>query len=105
MEQLINELLPVVKSHLQITWSDEETDKRVGLYIAAGIAYLNDKYGGEADYTVAGYPRTLLLEYCRYFRDAALDVYEQNYLSLILAMQHQKEVKDYAEANAVSAQE
>lgn len=98
-------LLPIVKKHLQITWQDAETDERVGLYISSGIAYLNSKYGGEADYTVAGYPRTLLLEYCRYFRDAALDVYEQNYLSLILAMQHQKEVTDYAETDALQAEE
>lgn len=75
------------------------------MLIDSGIAYLNDKYGEEADYASAGYPRTLLFDYVRYARDSALDVFEANYLHLILAMQIQKECTDYAEKSAVSSED
>ena len=45
---------------------------------------------------VPGYPRQLLKEYVRYARDAALDVFENNYRGLILAMQNQRGVSAYA---------
>lgn len=93
-----------VKKHLQITWEDQATDQRIGNYIESGIAYLNDKRGADADYTVPGYPRTLLFEYVRYARDDALDVFETNYQSLILAMRQQRQVSEYAQ-NSVSSEE
>ncbi len=93
-----------VKNHLQITWNDSATDQRIGNYIENGIAYLDDKRGAAADYTVSGYPRALLFEYVRYARDDALDVFETNYQSLILAMRQQRQVSEYAE-NSVSAEE
>lgn len=93
-----------VKNHLQITWNDSATDQRIGNYIENGIAYLDDKRGAAADYTVSGYPRTLLFEYVRYARDDALDVFETNYQSLILAMRQQRQVSEYAQ-NSVSSEE
>ncbi len=97
-------ILADVKNHLQITWEDQATDQRIGSYIDSGIAYLDDKRGADADYTVPGYPRTLLFEYVRYARDDALDVFEINYQSLILAMRQQRQVSEYAE-NSVSTEE
>ena len=61
------------------------------------MAYINDKYGEAADYTADGFPRTLLFEYVRYARDAALDVFEANYTALILGMQTSKGVADFAQ--------
>lgn len=87
-------LLADIKNELDITWSDQTTDAKTTNYIRSGIAYLNGKYGGEANYEQDGLPRTLLFEYCRYSRDGALDVFENNYLSLILAMQNDKAVDD-----------
>lgn len=91
-------LLDDVKNHLNITWYDEATDLKIGNLIAAGAAYLDGKYGGEADYIADGLPRTLLFEWVRYARDAALDVFENNYTSLILAMQHERAVARYVES-------
>lgn len=88
-------LLEDVKIHLDITWEDVSTDKKVRGHIASGMVYLNDKLGEEADYTVDGDPRTLLMEYCRYARDSALDVFENNYLSQILAAQNKRAVNSY----------
>lgn len=98
-------LLEDIKAYLDITWvtygSSEET-KLAGL-VADGIAYLNDKLGTAGDYTVPGYPRQLLKEYVRYARDAALDVFENNYRSLILAMQNQRKVGAYELESAGTA--
>lgn len=98
-------LLAAVKTYLQITWTDEETDNRLTMLIAAGEAYIDSLLNQEdGDYTEAGFARTLLMEYVRYGRDGALDVFENNYRSMILAMQHERMVNAYdAAQNAVSA--
>lgn len=88
-------LLSDVKNYLNITWSDPATDAKISGLIASGMVYLNDKYGEEADYTVDGMPRTLLMEYVRYGRDSALDVFENNYQALILGMQTGRLVTNY----------
>lgn len=97
-------LLDDVKNQLDITWSDEATDKKYCGLIAAGANYLDDRLGTRADYTADGDPRTLLMEYVRYARDSALDVFEANYLSLILSAQHGREVNQF-EKNTVYAAE
>ena len=89
-------LLAAVKIYLQVTWTDTETDNRLTLMIQAGQAYLDSKLGETGDYTVPGYPRTLLFEFVRYARDGATDVFENNYRAMILAMQHERMVNDYA---------
>lgn len=90
-----NALLDDIKLYLGITWSDEITNSQVEGYIEDGKAYIDDKLGSSGDYESPGYPRTLLKEYTRYARDAALDVFENNYRSLILAMQHNAGVTSY----------
>ena len=91
-------LLPAVKTYLQITWTDQATDDRLTDLIRSGMAYIDSKCGDTPVYTDAGYPRTLLFEFVRYARDGALDVFENNYRSLILAMQHERMVDAYAVA-------
>lgn len=88
-----------IKADLGITWEDDATERKVGNYIRSGMTYLNGKLGEPADYEADGYPRTLLFEYVRYARDGALDVFENNYLSMILAMQNQRAVRLYAESS------
>ena len=88
-------LLAAVKTYLQITWTDAETDNRLTELIQAGKFYIDGKLGEAGDYTVPGYPRTLLFEYVRYARDGAADVFENNYRAMILAMQHERMVRAY----------
>lgn len=88
------ELFGDIKNHLGITWDDENTDRRILNLAGAGMAYINGKLGAEADYIEDGFPRTLLFEYVRYARDAALDVFENNYTSMILAMRHERQVAE-----------
>lgn len=98
-------LLADVKAYLDITWEDEVTNRKTRNNIAQGMFFINDKLGAEGDYLENGYPRTLLFEYARYARDGALDVFEINYRSMILAMQNNKKVKDHAAKTAVSTGE
>lgn len=92
------ELLADVKNQLNITWNDDATDNKIRGLIAAASIYLDGKGGAVLDYGADGLPRTLMMEYVRYARDEALDVFENNYTSLILAMQHERAVKAYAES-------
>ena len=91
-------LLSDVKNYLNIIWDDEATDAKVSGLIASGMVYLNAKCGEEADYTKDGMPRTLLMEYVRYARDSALDVFENNYQSLLLGMQNERLVLRYGDS-------
>ena len=92
-------LLTDVKAYLGITWNDTVTDNRIRGFIASSMVYLDGKLGAAADYEVDGAPRELLMERVRYARDSALDVFENNYMSQIVAMQNDKKVSDYV-ANA-----
>ena len=91
-------LLLEVEANCDVTWRDDATDTKFRGYIAGGMVYINDKLGEKADYEADGYPRTLLMEYCRYARDGALDVFENNYQSMILAMQNKGRVSRYVES-------
>lgn len=82
-------LLVDVKNHLNITWEDEATDEKIRGLIASASMYLDGKGGTPLDYDADGMPRTLLMEYVRYARDSALDVFENNYQALILGMQQE----------------
>lgn len=95
-------LLADVKNYLNITWDDEATDEKVCGLIASGSAYLDLKIGGSPDYEADGMPRTLLLEWVRYAWSEALDVFEANFLPLILTAQ-QEEVAASAQTDTVSA--
>lgn len=90
-------LLEDVKNYLNITWSDDATDKKISGIVASGIIYLNGKAGAEMDYIADGAARTLLFEYSRYMRDDALDVFENNYLHLLLSMRNERQVAAYVE--------
>lgn len=83
-------LLEDVKNYINVTWSDYATDKKVCGLIASGSAYLDLKIGGSPDYEADGMPRTLLLEWVRYAWSEALDVFEANFLPLILTAQHEE---------------
>lgn len=104
-ESLPEELLSDVKNYLNITWDDDATDTKVSGLIASGMVYLNAKYGEEADYTADSMPRTLLMEYVRYARDSALDVFENNYQALLLGMQNGRLVSAYGMEGSISPQQ
>ena len=91
-------LLADVKNYLNITWDDTATDDKIRGLIASATVYLDSKGGGTLDYESDGLPRTLMMEYARYMRDEALDVFESNYTSMILAMQNERLVSNVESA-------
>lgn len=96
LEYLPEGLLADGKNYLDITWDDDATDRKVAGLIASGMRYLEGKAGNTLDFSLPGDARTLLFEYIRYARDGAMDVFENNYRHLILAMQHERRLDTYA---------
>lgn len=90
-------LLADVKNYLNITWNDQATEDKLRGLIASASMYIDSKCGAAQDYETDGFPRTILMEHVRYARDEALDVFENNYAHLILAMQTEKDVNAYVE--------
>lgn len=84
-------MLQVVKDYLKITWADE--DAHIQGIIDRGQAYLNDLTGAELDYETDGLPKTLLLEYCRYVYNNALEYFEENFARELLRLQLQEGIK------------
>lgn len=99
------ELLSDVKNYLDQTWDDEAADKKISGLVASGTQYLDRKLGETGNYLRDGLPRTLLMEYVRYARDSALDVFENNYQSMILDMQNERLVSRYELESTVSCQQ
>lgn len=75
------ELLADAKNYLDITWQDDETDKKLTGILARGMAFLDRVAGTELDYTVEDVPRSLLFDYTRYARANALNDFIENYLT------------------------
>ena len=91
-------LLDDVKNYLNITWEDASTDRKISGLISSGQFYLNNKAGAEMDYEKDGYPRILLMEYVRYARDEALDVFENNYRTQLVRLRNRRRVTGYVES-------
>lgn len=91
MANLPEGLLNAVKSYLKITWQDDAADAEITGYINRGMARLQQIAGAPLDFTAEEQPRALLLDYCRYARSQALEVFEKNFqaelLDLHLSMQ------------------
>lgn len=104
VREIPGELIEDIRADNGLTWSDDATERNLRNQIGSGMAYLDGKLGEPGDYLSGGLPRTLLFEYVRYARSSALDVFETNYLSMILAMQTERQVQRYAEKNALPAQ-
>lgn len=89
-DELLERLLTDVKNSLDITWEDEATDRKLSGFTRAGINYLDGKAGEPMEYLNGSDEWALLMEYVRYARDGAMDVFENNYRHLILALQHER---------------
>lgn len=84
MADLPEGLLDAVKSYLKITWQDAATDAEVTGYINRGMARLQKIAGASLDFKIEDLPRALLLDYCRYARSQALEVFEKNFEAELL---------------------
>lgn len=87
-------LLQEVKDYLKITWDAE--DSHLQGIINRGKEYLQDLTGTELDFEGEGQPKSLLLDYCRYAYNNAVEYFEENFQRQILRLQLKEAVKDYA---------
>lgn len=92
-------LLDEVKNYLDITWQDSQTDLKLKGIIERGKKYLNRVAGKELDFDAEDKPKELLFDYCRYVRSNALEVFSQNYLHELIALQIDSEVSAYEAEN------
>lgn len=92
-------LLGDVKNYLDITWTDDASDKKLSGIIARGISYIDGIAGGNQNYSEENSARELLFDYCRYARSHALEDFERNFLSKILTLQISAEVAAYEAEN------
>lgn len=80
-------LLPELRRYLAITWQDGETDQSLTEYLQRGMAYLCDRIGApDLDFQTEGMIKALLLDYCRYARSQALEMFAHNFRTEILSM-------------------
>ena len=100
LQEQAEALLDDIRNALSITWEDADTDKQIKGIIARGIARLNDIAGIEVDYIQEDSGKELLINYCFYARNNALDQFFTNYLMEISAFQLREEVKQHIAENA-----
>lgn len=82
----IKKLLADVKGYIGVTWQDDVTDSNITGYINRGMARLQKIAGAPLDFDEEDQPRMLLLDYCRYANSQALEVFEKNFQSELLAL-------------------
>lgn len=90
------ELLNDVKNYLDITWQDDETDRKLRGILERGMSYLDRTAGEEQDYSAEGLPRSLLFDYCRYARNNALELFEGNFRAELISLRMGVQADDYA---------
>lgn len=78
-------LLQEVKAYLKITWDDE--DFHIQNIINRSKARLNELVGAELDFDSSGLAQDLLLDYCRYSYNNAVEYFEENFREQILRLQ------------------
>lgn len=88
-----------VKRHLNITWSDDDTDSKVIDKMADAEQSLNYLLGAECDFFSPGMERQLFLNYMLYSWNDCLNEFENAYCSEILKIRHKYEVKGAGKAD------
>lgn len=84
-------MLKEVKYYLKITWDSE--DNYLQGIINRGKSNLEELTGTTLDFEVEGQSKSLLLDYCRYAYNNALEYYEENFQKEILRLQLKEAVK------------
>lgn len=88
-------LLEKVKEYLKIDWDDE--DSNLTGIIERGKNNLQELTGTTLDFEKEGQPKALLLDYCRYAYNNALEYFEENFHKELRRLILQEAVKEYAD--------
>lgn len=88
--------LKQVKRHLNITWSDSDTDDKIIDMMMDAEVELNHILGAEGNYFAPGMQRRLYLNYMLYAWNECLNEFEDAYRKEILRIRHYNRVKGAA---------
>lgn len=98
------ELILKIKDALDITFEDEDFDRKIVGIIEDGIPILRSLFGveegEEIDWTKPSQERMLLKNYCLYELNNVSEKFSENYRSEILAVRAKNEVKQWKKANS-----
>ena len=98
------QLLDAAKNYLDITWTDEDADKKLKGQLQRGIQYISSKTGVQADSSVfAGddvdlRAHELLFNYVLYDRAGSIDQFKVNYRRDIIGLKMRWEVANASES-------
>jgi hypothetical protein len=82
-----------IKLQLGYRWTDEQTDRLIGLLIQEGQAFL-ERYKPNIDYESDHFARSLLADYVRYAMASARDDFKKNYFEEILSLSDEGSLND-----------
>ena len=91
------EAVDLIKRHLHITWTDDDTDARVTEIMCDAEAALNHKLGAVIDYFSPGQERQLYKNYCLYAWNDCLEQFDTAYRAEIMQIRHKYEVAAHRE--------
>ncbi len=97
---ITEELLKEVKDNLYISW--DENDEQVKSIILRSAHYFQSKVSQPLTFNIDSEEYILLLERCRYDWNNALDEFEKNYASEILAFIQSYALQDWRDQNGES---
>ena len=83
----MSELLDEIKSDLQITWTDDNTDQNLINYIKDGIEVLENDAGTSIDFKEDKMARGLLRTYVRYAWNKSEEFFIENNIERILKLE------------------
>lgn len=84
-------MLEELKDYLKITWNSEDT--YLQNIIARGKEYLKDLTGTNINFEEEGPFKTLLLDYCRYYYNNAIEYFEDNFQKDIVRLQYKEAIR------------
>lgn len=84
-------LVGEVKEVLKITWGNE--DAFLANIINRGKNYLEDLTGVKLDFNNNDQAKSLLLNYCRYDYNSALEYFEDNFQKQIIRLQYKEAIR------------
>lgn len=96
-DQRLEEILVEVKEKLYVTWSED--DVQLKNTILRACRYIQTKVSQSLLFESESLEYDLLLERCRYDWNSALDEFEKNYASEMLAFIQAYALKDWRESH------
>lgn len=100
IDDVTSELLKDTKDKLYVSWSDN--DEQIKKIILRASKYIQSKITQELSFAPDSEEYELMLERCRYDWNNALDEFEKNYSSGILALIQSYALKDWRDNNVES---